>query len=157
MPLSRSRKVLITTATAVGLLGGSAAVAAAASGGSGASDGNNPAYTSSVTAPDNENQQGLASLATITGAQARHAAEAATGGTARTAELENENGSVVYGVAVTLPDGRKLDLKVDAGNGKVLAREADQQGSESSGREEHGTAGTEQHGAENTTSTEANG
>ena len=46
-------------------------------------------------------------------------------GTAAQPELENENGSVVYGVEVTKADGTVVDVKVDAGNGEVLAREAD--------------------------------
>ncbi|MFN8036771.1 MAG: PepSY domain-containing protein [Acidimicrobiia bacterium] len=161
MSLSRSRKLVYSTITAAGLLGGSAAIAAATTNGGGqtatattTTDGrtgdNNPAYTSSVTAPDNENEQGLTSLATATADQARQAAIDATGGTASKAELENENGNVVYGVEVTLSDGRHLDVKVDAGNAKVLAQEADGNETESPSSEdrqgrtdgEQGTEGT---------------
>src|SRR5690242_4299604 len=106
MPASRSRKIIYSAVTALGLLGGSAAVASATSNTGGGNDTNNPSYTSSVTAPDNENEQGLASVATATADQARQAAIAGTGGTVQKVELENENGNVVYGVTVALPDGR---------------------------------------------------
>jgi hypothetical protein len=43
----------------------------------------------------------------------------------REVELENEDGNIVFGVEVTRPDGTKLDVKVDAGTGKVLASEPD--------------------------------
>jgi len=53
------------------------------------------------------------------------AIEAAGGGTADTAELGNENGTVVWEVAVTKDDGTEEEVKVDAGTSVVLAREAD--------------------------------
>jgi uncharacterized membrane protein YkoI len=35
-------------------------------------------------------------------------------------ELENENGYLVYGVEIAKPDHQIVDVKVDAGNGKIL-------------------------------------
>ena len=65
-------------------------------------------------------------LARITAAQARSAALASVPGTATAAELENEDGNLVYGVTVKTASGEK-DVKVDAGNGKVLHVEQDEQ------------------------------
>lgn len=90
-----------------------------------------PAYTSSVTVADTESASeadesaALAGLATITADEARDAALAAVPGTAGEVELENENGNVVYGVEITDASGASHDVKVDAGNGTVLAQEAD--------------------------------
>lgn len=90
-----------------------------------------PALNGSITAPDDEsvNEADEASMLAetpglITEADAI-AAATADGGTADTATLENENGSVVYEVVVTAADGTQEEVKVDAGNGAVLAREAD--------------------------------
>jgi uncharacterized membrane protein YkoI len=41
-------------------------------------------------------------------------------------ELENENGFLVYGVEIAKADHQVADVKVDAGNGKVLKIDADQ-------------------------------
>jgi uncharacterized membrane protein YkoI len=65
-------------------------------------------------------------LARITADQARSAALAAVPGTAKTVELENEDGNLVYGVTVKAAAGER-DVKVDAGNGKVLKIEQDEQ------------------------------
>jgi uncharacterized membrane protein YkoI len=65
-------------------------------------------------------------LARITADQARSAALAHTPGTATSVELENEDGNLVYGVTVKTSAGER-DVKVDAGNGKVLHVEQDEQ------------------------------
>ncbi|HEV7595573.1 MAG TPA: PepSY domain-containing protein [Gemmatimonadaceae bacterium] len=65
-------------------------------------------------------------LARITAAQARSAALASVPGTATGVELENEDGNLVYGVTIKTTAGEK-DVKVDAGNGKVLQVEQDEQ------------------------------
>lgn len=96
------------------------------------SDGVEPAdaaYTASITAPGGSGNEAdesanLAPLAKITPAEATTAALAAVPGTAGTATLENENGFIVYGITVTTPKG-VIDVKVDAGNGKVLAQDSD--------------------------------
>lgn len=61
----------------------------------------------------------LQSLAKITPQQAKQAAEAAQGGQASSVKLENEDGNLVYAVLI----GQK-EVKVDAGNGRVLYTEA---------------------------------
>jgi uncharacterized membrane protein YkoI len=87
-----------------------------------------PQYTGSITV-DEAQYEGvseadeaavLQTKATITGAQAEAAALAANPGTAVVkAELDNENGVLVYSVEL----GNGMDVKVDAGNGKVLHTE----------------------------------
>jgi uncharacterized membrane protein YkoI len=123
MAITRTQKFLATGAAAIGLAVGAAGVGLASTGTEVDDPPDGPsAYTSSVTAPEGTS---LASLVKITPAQAAAAARAAAGGTTGKVELENENGNVVYGVAVTRHDGSKLDVKVDAGTGAVLAQEAD--------------------------------
>lgn len=111
-----------------------------------------PAYTGSVRAPqggqDSESEskddeaaevQALEGLATISPDEARDAALAAVPGTADKAELDNENSSVVYSVEVTGADGTVTDVKVDAGNGQVLAQDTGED-SESGEESESGEA-----------------
>lgn len=59
------------------------------------------------------------SLAKITPQQAQQAAEAAQGGQASSVQLENEDGNLVYAVVIG-----QQEVKVDAGNGRVLYTEA---------------------------------
>ena len=61
----------------------------------------------------------LKSLARITPEQARDAALAQVPGTVKKVELENEDGNVVYSVEVKMAQGES-DVKVDAGDGRVL-------------------------------------
>ncbi len=150
MTTSRAQRIVLTGAAAIGLTLGGAGIAAAATSPAppatapaviapapatepGATvdapdhEGNdeNPTYTSSITTPDTENENGLDALATVTPDDVIAAAQTATGGTATHAELENENGNVVYDVEVALADGTSVDVKVDAGNAAVLAQQAD--------------------------------
>lgn len=46
-------------------------------------------------------------------------------GIAVSAQLEDENGTAVYGVEVT-SGAQTTDVKVDANNGKILSAQADQ-------------------------------
>ncbi|QLE39618.1 peptidase [Nostoc sp. C052] len=57
-------------------------------------------------------------LAKITAQQAQQAVEASVGGKAKSVKLENEDGNLVYIVEIG-----QQDVKVDAGNGKVLYTE----------------------------------
>jgi hypothetical protein len=66
-------------------------------------------------AKEQQELQTLPSLAKITPQQAQQAAEASVKGAANRVKLENEDGNLVYAVAV----GRN-EVKVDAGNGHVL-------------------------------------
>ncbi|MCU1545244.1 MAG: propeptide PepSY amd peptidase [Homoserinimonas sp.] len=76
-------------------------------------------------ASEGDESKSLQSLATATPEQATASALAVVPGTAGAVELDNENGYVVYSVEVTAADGSSVDVKVDAGNGDVLAEEAD--------------------------------
>jgi uncharacterized membrane protein YkoI len=66
----------------------------------------------------------LKSLARITPEQASAAALAQVPGTVMKVELENEDGNVVYGVEIKTAEGES-DVKVDAGDGRVLHVEKD--------------------------------
>ena len=66
----------------------------------------------------------LKSLARITPEQASAAALAQVPGTVKKVELENEDGNVVYGVQIKTANGES-DVKVDAGDGRVLHIEKD--------------------------------
>lgn len=92
-----------------------------------------PTFISSIQVPPGNHGQTkaeratyLASLAKITPEQAKAAALAQfPGATVQKVELDNENGSLVYSVQLTDTAGKSTDVKVDAGNAKVLATEAD--------------------------------
>ena len=135
-PSPRLKRVLASIAIAAGLGVGAAGIAAAANdSGSPAPassvDGEHqdPSYRSSIQAPESANEndaeeaKALEALATTTPDQARQAALAAVPGTAGNASLEEENGNVVYSVEVTA-NGTVTEVKVDAGNGSVLAKES---------------------------------
>ena len=82
-------------------------------------------YGDGETDDDAEEKQEAAkyqSLAKITPEQAIAVAEAAIGRKAKEVELENENGNLVYEVEI----GKK-EVIVDAGNGKVLYTEDENQ------------------------------
>jgi len=80
-----------------------------------------PTYTCSIKVPEPEPRD-LSTLAKIKADQAMAAAQAAFPGTAvKKMELDNENGCLVY--SVVLSNG--MDVKVDAGNGKVVHQEPD--------------------------------
>ncbi len=134
------RKTITTSALAVGVLVGSAGLAnAMTSSGSpaqqvpapAAADGDqDPMLDGSIQSAEIEGRSeaeessALAALATITDAEATAAAAAANpDATVDAVELGNENGSVVYEVTMTDSSGASLEVKVDAGNGAVLAQE----------------------------------
>lgn len=52
-------------------------------------------------------------------------------------ELENENGFLVYSVEVVAADKTIVDVKVDAGSGKILAMDRDQMDEEEHESDEH--------------------
>ena len=101
-----------------------------------------PSYAGSITVPEDQQGQSeqdeakaLEGLAKVTADQAKAAALAQfPGATVGKVELDNENGSLVYSVQLTDASGKGQDVKVDAGNGKVLGSEADDaEGTESQG------------------------
>lgn len=67
----------------------------------------------------------LASLAKVDRAQAERAALAEVPGTVTDAQLGNENGNVIWEVDVKGSDGAQHEVKIDAGNGTVLAAHVD--------------------------------
>lgn len=75
---------------------------------------------------EEQENAGLAAKAKITKEDAVKAAEAAyPDHTAKQAGIENENGCLVYEVEMSDQTGKALEVKVDAGNAKVLAAESD--------------------------------
>lgn len=87
-----------------------------------------PTYVASI-AVDEASLEGLSDaqectalteLATVTPEEAQATAETETGAVVAKVELDNENGYLIY--SAELEDGR--DVKVDAGNGKILAVES---------------------------------
>ncbi|MCY7364496.1 MAG: PepSY domain-containing protein [Frankiaceae bacterium] len=112
-----------------------------------------PALNGSVpvqeVAGQNEQQESarLASQATTTQQEAEQAALAAVPGTVSGSELGDENGSLVWEVTVTTVDGSQVEVKVDAGNGAVLAQEAeDQSGDDAQEAGEQSEGGSEDSG-----------
>lgn len=73
-------------------------------------------------ADDRQEEARLRALAKITPQQAQQAAQAAIGGTARSVELDEEDGNLIYKVKIA-----QTEVAVDAGNGKVLYTEKDNQ------------------------------
>ena len=66
------------------------------------------------------------SMAKISMDQAVQKALASVQGQVLKTELEDENGFLVYGIEVVSADKSVVDVKVDAGSGKVLALEKDE-------------------------------
>lgn len=83
-----------------------------------------------------DDEAGFAKMAKISFDSAINAALKQVPGKVLRAELENENGYLVYGVEITKADREIVDVKVDAGNGKILKIEKDQKDRESR-EEEH--------------------
>jgi uncharacterized membrane protein YkoI len=136
-------------AAAVLTLGGGAAIAAQnpaeTTGTEGAKqEEQDPNIKGSIAAPaENEAAESiqLEGLAKIDQAAAEKAALDAVPGTVKDAELGNENGFVVWEVEVQASDGTLQEVKVDAGNGQILAQEAENdEGSEANEGPEAGEA-----------------
>jgi uncharacterized membrane protein YkoI len=144
-------------AVAVLILGGGAAIAAQnpaeTTGTEGAKqEEQDPNIKGSIAAPaENESVEGqeneaaeskqLEGLAKIDQAAAERAALDAVPGTVKDVELGNENGFVVWEVEVQASDGTLQEVKVDAGNGQILAQEAENdEGSEANEGPEAGEA-----------------
>lgn len=88
------------------------------------------------TLPENDaaEREALASLATVERAAAGAAAvEAVGGGEVVRAELEDEDGSVVWEVLVRADDGSVREVIVDAGDASVLGSEREDDGGEDRG------------------------
>jgi len=107
---------------------------------------NNPQDAGEAKGQDNEaaESSSLQSLAKINADEAKAAALKAVPGTAKKVSLDNENGNVVYSVEVQTAKG-VTDVKVDAGNGQVLAQDNEQDNE--GGQENDATEGG--HGPDN--------
>ena len=135
-----SRKVVaglaaVAVATGVALGAGSAL----GSGSGPGDDEDSPSFTSSVTAPadadeseqddtkanEDAEQEALLNLATVDAAAARTAALATAPGSVTEAELDNEDGNVVWKVEIRDRAGLETTVYVDAGNAEVLLKEAE--------------------------------
>lgn len=148
--MARYRRLVGVGAAALGLTMGAAAVANAATSTSPTAppsseqdDVQDPVLNGSIQVPETAEDHGseaqeaasLQGLAKISRADAEAAAAAAVpGGSIVGSELGNENGTLIYEVDMTDASGAAVELKVDAGNGSVLATESgddDHDGSES--------------------------
>ena len=87
------------------------------------SDGNNISNGTIRIQKQSESQ--FPSMATISMDQAVQQALAAIQGQVLKAELEDENGFLVYGVELVTAENAIVDVKVDAGSGMVLAMNQD--------------------------------
>src|SRR5215470_19117216 len=74
---------------------------------------------------EGEQQATYSSLAKITLQQATTIASNAQSGNISKAELQNEDGFLVYNVVVVSPDKKIHEIKVDAGNGSILRTDVD--------------------------------
>ncbi|AKX94260.1 PepSY domain-containing protein [Neomoorella thermoacetica] len=101
-----------------------------------------PAYNASIKVANSQNDNGtevnettekqneaaesqaLQARAKITADAAKSAALKAVPGTVKKVALDNENGNLVYSVEIQAASG-SIDVKVDAGNGQVLAQDQD--------------------------------
>lgn len=137
---SRFKKRVYVSAVALGLAVGSVGIAAAATGGNAdstapaddATEIREPAYTGSIQAPAEDESLGetdeatqLEQLATISPDDAGAAASTAVSGDVVKVELDNENTAVVYSVEIADPTGGETEVRVDAGDGTILAQQAD--------------------------------
>jgi len=135
--MDRKKLALGAVVIAILAIGGGTAYAAANQSeatqqGTTAQEEQQPQYTGSIAAPEEKDQgdeaaesKQLQSLAKIDQTTAEQAALEAVPGTVKETELENENGFVAYGVEIAGNDGKSYDVKVDAGNAKVLQQQVD--------------------------------
>lgn len=79
---------------------------------------------------------GFAGMAKISLDSAMNAALRAVPGQVLGAKLENENGYLVYGVEILKADHQIADVKVDAGNGKILKIDTEQNDNEGTEKED---------------------
>ncbi len=136
-----TKKLLVGALAATALtIGGGAAMAAGqapeTTAGDTKQEEQEPRINGSVKAPGGAGQdeaaetQQLQGLAEVDQARAEEAALGAVAGTVEEAELGNENGYVVWDVEVKAENGTLHEVVVDAGNGQILAQQADDEGSE---------------------------
>jgi uncharacterized membrane protein YkoI len=82
-----------------------------------------------------KNESSLHKLVNIDQAAAEQVALKAVPGTVHETELEtSDNGYVVYDIEIAGDDGKDHEVTVDAGNGKVLQQDLEEEAEESDGR-----------------------
>lgn len=137
--MNKFRTTAMTAAAVVGVAAGGYGIAAATTGetdpapaSTEADDVQDPQLDGSIKVDeiDGESEADetsrLADQATVSEAEAADAATKAHPGEINDSELGNENGSLVWEFDVTQADGSTLEMKVDAGNGSVLAADANE-------------------------------
>lgn len=107
------------------LLGSGALMAALAVSGAGFAESDGGDVHGGTIRIENQVEADFPAMARITADRAVQTALAAVQGRVLKTELEDENSFLVYGVEVVTPDKAIVDVKVDAGSGKVLAMEQD--------------------------------
>ncbi|MFJ3529602.1 PepSY domain-containing protein [Streptomyces sp. NPDC090132] len=113
------RKIVIATVTAAVLVGGGAATAVALAGSGSASGTSGTSGTSSTASRDS---------ARVTVGDAAGAAVRAVPGTVTEAELDDEDGRLVWELDVYGSDRAWHDVTVDPGSGKVIGKHVDDDG-----------------------------
>jgi len=73
-----------------------------------------------------DDDQTMARLSSISSSEAAAIAIQAFPGKVIETRLDNENGFLIWEVEVITPNGRESELKIDAGNGHLLAIETDE-------------------------------
>ena len=140
------KKVLLAASVALVVLVG--AGVAYASSNSASEKEADESYKGSVSVAG-ENESSLQKLAKIDQAAAQRAALEAVPGKVHETELEaSDNGYLVYDIEIAGKDGKEHEVTVDAGNGKVLHQEHEEETSESDGPDDteaadDGPGGTE--------------
>ena len=128
-----AKKVLLAVTVALVVLIG-AGVAYAANNNS--SEDADESYKGSISVAG-KNESSAQKLAKIDEAAAEQAALDAAPGTVHETELEtSDNGYLVYDIEVEGKDGKGHEVTVDAGDGKVLHQELDDEADESDGRDD---------------------
>ena len=89
-----------------------------------------------------QNQAELAKQSKITEEAATKTALEKVPGTVNKVELEDEDGTIVYGIEIVSEDGSQQDVKIDAQTGKVVKVEADD-------KEENGKENDEENDGQN--------
>jgi len=87
------------------------------------------ATTRNAASPENDDEDLTNVTVSLTEAEASQIAmDSVVGGTVGKIELEDENGTIVYGVEINTND-QSLDVKVDANTGTILASDDDHEDS----------------------------
>lgn len=111
----------------IAVIGSSALVVGITVAGLSFADSDNSQIRNGTIRIEKQSEAEFPSLAKISMIQAAQKALASVQGNVLKVQLEDEDGFLVYGVEVVSTDNSIVDVKVDAGSGKVLAVEKDKQ------------------------------